>query len=247
MQYLKFAKERKQPCIDLINRLDGEYKTILDLGCGPGNSTANLRSKYKLSEVIGMDIDDNMLAKARSDYKDINFIKGSIPQSLDIFENKFDLIFSNACIHWIENQKELISKVHDKLIDNGVFAVQIPITQKSKFYTMLNSLIIQKWNKLKDINNFFNLNEEGYYNELIKKFSEVTIWTTDYYHILPDKKSIIEWYLGSGLRPYLDILSDEEKTLFLNDLEDVIIKNYKALEDNRVFLIMPRLFFIAKR
>lgn len=246
-QYLKFAKERKQPCIDLINRLSNTYKTILDLGCGPGNSTENLKNKYMNAEIIGIDIDDNMLDKARAAHKDIRFIKGTVPESLDVFENKFDLIFSNACIHWIQNQKDLIYKVYDKLTDNGVFAVQIPITQKSMFYRNLYSLIDKRWDKLKNIDNFHNLDEKGYYNELIKKFKEVTIWATDYYHIVDSKKAIIEWYKGSGLRPYLNALNDEEKELFLNDLKTAIDKNYSTLDDGKIFLIMPRLFFIEKK
>ena len=64
-KYLQFAAERKQPCIDLLSRLHGEFHTILDLGCGPGNSTANLREKVGNAAFIGFDADDNMLEKAR--------------------------------------------------------------------------------------------------------------------------------------------------------------------------------------
>lgn len=246
-QYLKFAEERKQPCIDLINRLDDNYNYILDLGCGPGNSTNNLKNKYENAKIIGMDIDDNMLAKARIDHPNISFIKGNIPNDLDLLNNKFDLIFSNACIHWIKEQDKLINSVYNKLNDNGVFAVQIPITQESLFYKNLYSLIGNKWEKLKSINNFHNLNAEGYYNKLTNLFKEVTIWKTDYYHIVDNKNMVIEWYKGSGLKPYLDALDDCKKDIFLDDLRDMINKNYKLLDDDKVFLIMPRLFFIAKK
>ena len=61
--YLRFAEERKQPCLDLLTRLEGNFNRILDLGCGPGNSTENLVEKYITSTVIGFDSDDNMLKK----------------------------------------------------------------------------------------------------------------------------------------------------------------------------------------
>lgn len=246
-QYLKFSKERKQPCIDLINRLKDNYKSILDLGCGPGNSTKNLQIKYPQAEIVGIDIDDNMLEKAKIDYPDLKFIKGDIPKSLDTLKNQYDLVFSNACIHWIEDQNELIEKVYDKINDDGVLAIQIPLTQESVFYKTLNTLIKDKWNKLSGINNFYNLSIDEYYNKLSKKFSNVIIWTTNYYHILNSKDEIIEWYKGSGLRPYLSALTETEKELFLNDLNNVIKEKYNILEDGKVFLIMPRLFLIAEK
>ena len=246
-QYLKFAEERKQPCIDLINKLIDEYNCILDLGCGPGNSTKILRERFPYAEIVGMDIDNNMLERAKKDCPNAKFINGNIPSSLSSLENKFDLIFSNACIHWIDNQNKLITEVYDKLNDNGVFAVQIPLTQESIFYKNLNDLLDTKWSKLKSINNFHNLSVNGYYNELMKKFKKVTIWTTDYYHILDSKEDILEWYKGSGLRPYIQALSETEQKLFLVDIKKMIYEKYQSLEDGKTFLIMPRLFFIANK
>ena len=46
-QYLKFANERNRPCLDLISKLQGDFNTILDLGCGPGNSSKNLFHQYR--------------------------------------------------------------------------------------------------------------------------------------------------------------------------------------------------------
>lgn len=244
--YLKFADERKQPCIDLLSRLDSEYKKILDLGCGPGNSTENLSEKFKNSTIIGFDSDDNMLEKARNDHPNFEFVKGCAPTDLNNDLGKFDLVFSNACIQWIDDQDELIDAVYRILNDKGVFAVQIPLTDESRFYKILYELISQKWTKLKHIKNFHNLNQEGYYNALIKRFKNVTIWQSDYYHIV-EKNMVLEWYKGSGLRPYLDLLNDKEQKNFLNDLQRIIDEEYPTLDDGNVFLIMPRLFFIAKK
>lgn len=182
--YLKFANERKQPCIDLLSRLDGEFNKILDLGCGPGNSTENLSQKYNQSTVIGFDSDDNMLEKARNAHPDFEFVKGYAPNDFNKLTGKFDLVFSNACIHWIENQEKLINEVYKMLNDKGVFAVQIPLTGESQFYEILYRLIEQKWTKLKPIKNFHNMNQEGYYNTLTKQFEKITMWQSNYYHIV---------------------------------------------------------------
>lgn len=244
--YLKFANERKQPCIDLISRLDKEFDKILDLGCGPGNSTENLFEKYGVSTIIGFDSDDNMLRKARNSHPNFRFVKGYAPDDFNKLSEKFDLVFSNACIHWIENQEKLIDEVYKILNDKGVFAVQIPLADESRFYKILYELIERKWTKLKTIKNFHNMSQEGYYNILIRQFKKVTMWQSNYYHIV-DKGMVIEWYKGSGLRPYLALLKENEQEEFLNDLQKEINDKYSLLDDNNVFLIMPRLFFIAEK
>lgn len=244
--YLKFEYERKQPCIDLLSHLNGAFEKILDLGCGPGNSTGKLFEKYGYSTIIGFDSDDNMLQKARKDCPSIEFIKGFAPSDFDKLSGGFDLIFSNACIHWIEDQNKLIDEIYKLLNPHGVFAVQIPLTDESKFYSILHKLIEQKWTKLKRIKNFHNMNQEGYYNALIKKFENITLWQSDYYHIV-DKNMILEWYKGSGLRPYLALLDEDEQKEFLNDLQKKIDENYHLMDDGKVFLVMPRLFFIAEK
>lgn len=244
--YLKFANERKQPCLDLLSRLDGEFENILDLGCGPGNSSQNLIEKYKNATVVGFDSDDNMLEKARSRHNNIQFVKGFAPDDFYKLNRKFDLVFSNACIHWIENQEELIKKVYGILNAKGTFAVQIPLTDESHFYRILYRLIDEKWTNLKTVKNFHNLTQEGYYNTLIKQFNKVSMWRSDYYHVVR-KEMVIEWYKGSGLRPYLALLSEDKQEEFLEDLQTAIDREYPILDDGNVFLIMPRLFFIAEK
>lgn len=245
-QYLKFGKERTQACVDLVSKSDGNYKSILDLGCGPANSTKLLLNKYKNADVIGMDFDDDMLARAQKDCPDAKFIKGYIPNDFDKIERKFDLVFSNACIHWVDDQQKLIDSVCELLNDNGTFAVQIPLTDESQFYKALYRLINEKWTKLKSVKNFHNFTAAQYYNALIKKFDTVEMWQTDYYHIV-GKDMVIEWYKGSGLRPYLALLDEKEQAEFISDLQEIINREYSVLDDGNVFLIMPRLFFVAKK
>lgn len=244
--YLKFANERKQPCIDLLSRLSGNYDKILDLGCGPGNSTENLHKKYSQSTIIGFDSDDNMLEKARQTHPDIRFVKGYAPNDFNKLTEKFDLVFSNACIHWIEDQEKLIDEIYEMLNDKGTFAVQIPLTDESQFYKILYRLIEQKQTKLKPIKNFHNMNPEEYYNTLIKRFSKVTMWQSNYFHVV-DRSMVIEWYKGSGLRPYLASLEKAEREEFLSDLQEEVNSDYSLLDDGNVFLIMPRLFFFAEK
>ncbi|HUI54237.1 MAG TPA: methyltransferase domain-containing protein, partial [Bryobacteraceae bacterium] len=69
--YLRFANERTQPVRDLIHRIQLENpRRIVDLGCGPGNSTAELRERWPSSTIVGLDSSREMIDKARAAYPD---------------------------------------------------------------------------------------------------------------------------------------------------------------------------------
>ena len=97
IQYEKFLKDRTQPAVDLANRLlSVSPESILDLGCGPGNSTKVLKDKFPNAKIIGADNSDEMLAKARELYPDIEFINLDANGDLHEVNEKFDVVFSNA-------------------------------------------------------------------------------------------------------------------------------------------------------
>lgn len=246
-QYTKFENERTQPSVDLIHRIDIMPKSVLDIGCGPGNSTNQLYKYFPKADILGVDNSDNMLERAEKSYSHLNFKKCTIPNELDCI-GTFDLIFSNACLHWIPDHKNLFPMLMDKLNPCGMLAVQMPLVQNAVFYEILNKFISSsKWNKLENINIFHNLSPNDTYNILSKISDDVTIWDTTYYHILPSHEAVIDWYKGSGLRPYLNQLTQSEQDEFLSELLDNIRKTLPIQADNSVILKMPRLFFTARK
>lgn len=246
-QYVKFERERTQPSVDLICRINIIPKSVLDIGCGPGNSTLRLYERFPKAEILGIDSSDNMLEKAEKTYPHLKFCKCTIPDGMDKLEN-FDLIFSNACLHWIPNHKSLFPKLMDKLNAKGMLAVQMPLVQNAEFYKILNKLTeTKKWKKLQNISVFHNLLPNETYNILSEISSEVTMWDTTYYHIVPSHNSVIDWYKGSGLRPYLDMLNQTEKNEFLYELLEMLKSELPVQADNSVILKMPRLFFTASK
>ena len=77
-KYLQFQKQRTQPAIDLANRVrDCNPQTVADIGCGPGNSTAILKSVFPKAVICGIDNSETMLEKARAAHSDIAFQLGS--------------------------------------------------------------------------------------------------------------------------------------------------------------------------
>ncbi|MBP3872015.1 MAG: methyltransferase domain-containing protein [Faecalicoccus sp.] len=245
-QYIKFEKERTQPTIDLIHRIDIEPKTILDIGCGPGNSTIELKKAFGSAEIIGIDSSENMLESAKQKYPEIEFKKCRVPDELNSF-GKYDLLFSNACLQWIPNHESLLSVLMEHVNEGGVLAVQMPLVQMAPFYRSLDRLVEKNWNDLKGIRNFHDRLPNETFDILSRSTSDITMWETHYYHIVPSAQAVIEWYKGSGLRPYLDRLSEDQKSMFLKELLEEIRLDFPMQADGRVLLKMPRFFFIARK
>lgn len=246
-QYMKFHNERTQPSIDLIHRIDTHPTCILDIGCGPGNSTHTLSQYFPQAAILGIDNSENMLQTAAASYPHLKFQKCTIPDDLHQLPC-FDLIFSNACLQWVPNHKVVLPKLMQQLNPNGILAVQMPIVQHALFYKALHTLLSDaKWQRLRQIQNFHNGLPEETYDILTQNASHITMWDTTYYHIVPSYNAIIDWYQGSGLRPYLAQLTDAEKPIFLTALIQALKTVFPVQADNTILLKMPRLFFIAQK
>lgn len=246
-QYTKFERERTQPSVDLIHRIEIQPGSVLDLGCGPGNSTNQLAKAFPGAEILGVDSSDNMLQKAEKAYPGMRFSRCVIPDGLGEL-GTYDLLFSNACLHWVPDHGSLFPKLMEKLNKGGVLAVQMPLTREAVFYKILHELVSHgKWEKLNSVHNFHSLSPRETYDILCQVSEEVTMWETTYYHIVPSHSAVIEWYRGSGLKPYLDRLGEAERAEFLAELLELVSECIPVQTDNNVILKMPRLFFTARK
>lgn len=73
-QYLKFQKERTQPALDLAYRIPIQKpRRVLDVGCGPGNSTAVLQDRFPTASILGIDSSPAMIAAAEQAHPGLRF------------------------------------------------------------------------------------------------------------------------------------------------------------------------------
>ena len=108
---------------DVAELIDCEGgSTVLDLGCGNGTLTHQLKSKG--FNVIGVDDSEELLCIARSNYPDIDFIKADATDFA--IEKAVDAVFSNAVFHWIDKEKQpsMLSCVYNTFKDNGQFVFE---------------------------------------------------------------------------------------------------------------------------
>jgi len=247
-QYLLFQKERNQPIHDLINRIEVKNPhRILDIGCGPGNSTAALRDHWKEAEITGIDFSETMIKKARKDHPELQFMIGDAGKDLSHL-GEFDLVFANASLQWIPDHENLIPRLFGMVRPNGAFATQIPqFKQMPIAKTIIRMTETEKWSHY--FKNFqdehFFYADNSYYDYLNQKSSDIVIWASKYYHIMENHHKIIEMIQSTGLKPYLDYLPDELHLDFLNDVLEGIKADYPLQSDQKVLFPFDRLFIIA--
>jgi trans-aconitate 2-methyltransferase len=247
-QYLKFKAERTQPAIDLVNRINmASPKKILDVGCGPGNSTEVLFSRYPDAYILGVDKSEEMISAAKTNYPNLDFRICDVTKDLSQLDDDFDIIFSNACIQWVPDHKKLLTNLLNLLNDNGVLAVQVPMNLSEPIQKAIDELVTsEKWRThFPNPRIFYTLSQSEYYDLLSEISEEFCVWETVYYHVMKSHDNILEWYRGTGLRPYLNALPDIKKTEFENELMEILVQRYPGQKNGDVIFRFPRFFFVA--
>lgn len=249
-QYLEFEHERTQPSIDLVARIPVEDpQTIIDIGCGPGNSTQILRKRWPHADIVGLDKSEKMIERARTDYPGQTWIIGDASK----FETDrmYDIIFSNAAIHWIPDHHRLIPRLFQMVRKNGVLAVQVPANHKSPLYKIiLNIARSSKWRPLtsgcEGLITYHNV--EYYYDQLVSLTKEIALWETTYYHILQSHQDLVAWYKGTAMKPLLESLpTDDNREEFLQEVLTECKGPYPLQSDGRILYPFKRLFFTARK
>ena len=232
-QYLKFIQQRTQPTKDLAARVQSDsIQTIVDLGCGPGNSTAVLRKSFPQAKILGIDSSENMIEKAKQSYPELFFELRDLNQ----LEGEYDLIYSNACLQWVANHEVLIPFLMRHLTENGVLAVQIPMNQHEPLYEIIHEVTHDpKWgfdSKLFEAN--IVLEPIQYFELLSSCSSSFDIWESVYYHAMPDHQSLLEWVKSTRLRPFLDGLNQEKALELENEILEKAIQVYPMTESKEI-------------
>jgi trans-aconitate 2-methyltransferase len=249
-QYLKFEDERTRPPRDLLAQVPlASARRVADLGCGPGNSTELLIERFPEAEVIGVDSSPDMLRQARERLPNCTFVQGDLATWMS--EEPTDLLFGNAVFHWVPDHPNVLARLLTSLPPGGVLAVQMPdnVDQPAK---MLMEKVAAAGPWAATIGNAQAIGSdlprpEGYYDLLRPLSSRLDIWHTHYNHIMADHASVVEWFKGSGLRPFLAPLDAAMRAAFLDRYTEEIGKAYPLRKDGKVMLKFPRLFILAVR
>lgn len=220
--YNEFKRERFLPVADLINLLNiKENISGVDLGCGTGEIAAKLVDLLPDSHVLGIDSSSDMIAEAN---KNTNRRLSFELKSIEAISGKWDLVFSNAAIQWVENHDKLIKKLFTLLNPGGQLLLQIPtgniaidlireVAKEEPFNSLLDSwtynspvLTIDKYSQL-----LFELDSEN-----------IVVFEKVYPSTFADIDSIVSWVKGTAVLPYFERLPLDKQRDFINRYHEKI-------------------------
>jgi trans-aconitate 2-methyltransferase len=246
--YLKFEKERVRAATDLLARASVHAPgRIADLGCGPGASTHLLSTRFPEAEVVGVDSSSRMLASARARLPHIHFEQRDI--SAWTPDAPPDLIFANSSLQWLPDHHELTPRLFSLLAPGGTLAVQMPDNRQEPSHALMRMIAADgPWvDRLLPIAKTRAVigDYSDYYRWLTPLGAEVQIWQTTYVHALEGVGELVDWFRGSGLRPFLNPLHEDERPQFLARYLEELSAAYPSEPDGRVLFLYPRLFIVA--
>lgn len=248
-QYLRHADHRSRPFHDLVDRVPGTPANVVDLGCGPGNTTATLTDRWPDATLTGIDNSPQMIEQARADHPAVAFRSGDITTWDPAEDGNPDLILSNAALQWVPGHTELFPRWTEALPAGGTLAFQIPGNFDAPTHTLLAELRSSaRWNgRLAGTERPAVLDPTDYLARLSALGCTVDAWETTYYQTLAGPHPVLDWMLGTGLRPALAALTDPgERADFLAEYGALLDRAYPATPYGTV-LPYRRIFVVATR
>lgn len=249
--YDRFRLERMQPSIDLAARAHAQIpdaKKIIDIGCGSGMSTAAVAKYWPDADILGLDLSEEMLEKARTLLPQVHFARQDCGLPLDSY-GTFDLIFSNAFLQWLDDQKAFAENVSHIVADDGLLAIQVPnfsampanrcIKDAAEKFAILREKVGE--------GRLWNMDAGKYYDLFSRYFAHVTVWETDYYHVMDSAEGILSFLSGSALRQYLQFLALDEAEPFKKLVLQNLRAAYPARENGKVLFPFRRIFLLAEK
>ena len=247
-QYLAFADHRSRPFFELVARVGAESpRRVADLGCGPGNLTETLASRWPSAAVEAMDSSPEMVAAARA--------RGLKAEVGDVREwsprPDTDVVVSNAVLQWVPEHDGLLARWVEELPGRAWLAFQVPGNFSAPSHVEVRSLVrTDDWrDRLEPVvlrEEDAVLDPHGYAALLSDLGCEVDAWETTYLQRLTGEDAVLEWITGTALRPIRAALDDEAWQEFRAQLAPRLRAHYPARADGTTWFPFRRVFAVAR-
>ncbi|MGU9979856.1 trans-aconitate 2-methyltransferase [Phreatobacter sp. HK31-P] len=251
-QYVKFEDERTRPARDLLAAVPTrEPRRVVDLGCGPGNTTELLLQTFPKAEILGLDSSPDMVTNARARLRGITFEVADLTTWRPDPAAPVDIIYSNAVLQWVPGHETILPRLLGLLPEGGSLAIQMPDNLDEPSHVAMREAARQgpwavKLGNAEDAHTPIGT-ATAYYRLLKPSAARVDVWRTVYHHPLDGIDGIVEWFKGSRLRSYLGPLDPAEREGFLAAYRAALAPHYPVDPEGRVLLAFPRLFIVATR
>lgn len=244
-KYEKASTHQKEWGNKLISELGLKgNERVLDLGCGDGALTAQIAELLPEGEVVGVDSSQGMIdIAATKEQSNLRFLRLDINR-LD-YENQFDVVFSNATLHWIKDHQRLLQNAHRALRADGHIRFNFAGDGNcSHFFAVMRDAIA-----LNEFRSFFAEFDWPWYMPSVDEYDalakssglhDIRVWGENADRFFPDAETMIRWVDQPSLVPFLPLVPDPVKTSFREFVVNRMIKETKQ-EDGKCFETFRRI------
>ena len=248
--YLQFASPRTRPAADLLARVPLEAPgSVIDLGCGPGNSTALLAARWPGARLEGLDNSPAMLDEARASgvaaaWRQADLAAWAPDQPSG---EPYDVIYSNATFQWLDHPQILLPRLMGFVAPGGAFAFQVPVNLKAPSHALIEEVAADpRWAaRLSAVRGIISHSAEQCYDLLRPQARALDIWETTYLQVLEGEDAVYRWVSATALRPYLDALDGEARQDFIARYKARLNEAYPRRADGTTLFPFQRLFVVA--
>lgn len=221
---------------------------MVDLGCGPGNSTAVLAHRWPAAHFIGVDNSTEMLAAARktplkAEWQQAELGSWTATEPLSV-------IFSNAAYQWVDDHAAIFPRLMNLLEPEGVLAVQMPRNFDAPSHVLLRQTASEgSWaSKVARFQRARSVAEPADYHAMLAPHAAaLDIWETEYLQALDGEDAVFNWVSGTALVPYREALDGEERKQFLNVYRERLARAYPRNTNGKTLFPFKRIFIVAQR
>lgn len=251
-KYKKASAHQRQWGKKLISELNLKgSERVLDLGCGDGGITAQLAELVPDGFVIGIDASQNMIDSAQKTQKGKN-LRFDLMDINDInFEDEFDVVFSNATLHWVKDHRKLLTNVHKSLKADGILRFNFAGDGNcSNFFKVIKQVMAEK----KYAESFDDFDWPWYmpsvdeYEKILKQFGfkEAKVWGENADKFFHDAEAMTKWIDQPSIVPFLKCIDEPDKRSFQDMVTERMIEE-TIQDDGRCFETFRRINVFAKK
>jgi trans-aconitate 2-methyltransferase len=249
IDYAKSSGIQQEWARELISKLSLKgNETLLDIGSGDGKVTAEIAMHLPKGSVIGIDSSQEMIKLAQNMYPADAFVNLRF-QLMDAnnlkFENKFDIVFSNATLHWIFDHRPVLNGINKCLKPGGKMLLQMGGRGNADEVMKVLKKLISKdeWNKyFCEFNFSYGFHDPDNYSKWLRgaglNAKRVELIPKDAEH---QGRSGLEAWIRTTWLPYTHQVPEEEREIFIKQLADGYLKDYPVDENGVVHVKMVRL------
>jgi trans-aconitate 2-methyltransferase len=246
--YLAFADERTRPAAELLARIPIEAPArVVDLGCGPGNSTALLADRWPSAQIEGVDSSPEMIRQARESSVRADWAVADIADWTA--GAPYDVVYSNAALHWVGDQAALLPRLMQSVSPRGALAFQVPLNFDMPSHVLMREVAAKgSWaDKLRDVRNIVLMSAAQSFDILEPYAAGLDIWETEYLQVMEGPDAIYRWVSGTGLRPFVQALDGAEREAFIEAYKARLNAAYPMRDSGKTLFPFRRLFVVARR